>query len=59
MFLCGNRPLLDAFRRGDREALAQVYDHYYPSVVELAASLLAIGGARYDGTRRSVQGRLA
>jgi RNA polymerase sigma factor (sigma-70 family) len=37
MFLCGNRPLLDAFRRGDRQALAQVYDHYYPSVVELAS----------------------
>ena len=36
MFLCGNRTLLDAFRRGDREALAQVYDHYYPAVVELA-----------------------
>jgi RNA polymerase sigma factor (sigma-70 family) len=36
MFLCGNRALLDAFRRGDRDALAQVYDHYYPSVVEIA-----------------------
>jgi RNA polymerase sigma factor (sigma-70 family) len=37
MFLCGNRSLLDAFRRGDRDALAQVYDHYYPAVVELAS----------------------
>jgi RNA polymerase sigma factor (sigma-70 family) len=37
MFLCGDRPLLDAFRRGERQALAQVYDHYYPAVVELAS----------------------
>jgi RNA polymerase sigma factor (sigma-70 family) len=37
MFLCGNRALLDAFRRGDRDALAQVYDHYYPVVVEIAS----------------------
>jgi RNA polymerase sigma factor (sigma-70 family) len=37
MFLCGDRALLDAFRRGDREALARVYDHYCPTVVEIAS----------------------
>jgi RNA polymerase sigma factor (sigma-70 family) len=49
MFLCGNRPLLDAFRRGERQALAQVYDHYYPAVVELASRGFSFdsGGAMY------------
>ena len=57
MFLCGNRPLLDAFRRGDREALAQVYDHYYPAVVELASRGFTFesGGAalRFRGAMNS------
>src|SRR5262245_8136262 len=30
--LIGNRPLLDKFRKGDREALEQVYRHYAPQV---------------------------
>ena len=36
MWLQENRPLLDAFRRGDREAMTSVYQHYVPSVVKLA-----------------------
>jgi RNA polymerase sigma factor (sigma-70 family) len=43
MFLCGNRALLDAFRRGDRDALAQVYDHYHPAVVEIASRGFTFG----------------
>jgi RNA polymerase sigma-70 factor (ECF subfamily) len=35
MFLCGDRELLAAFRRGEAEALGRVYRHYFPMVAEL------------------------
>jgi RNA polymerase sigma factor (sigma-70 family) len=37
VFLSGNRSLLEAFRQGRPEALAEVYRHYYPAVVEIAS----------------------
>ena len=37
MFLCGDRELLAAFRRGDSEALRRVYKHYFPMVAELVS----------------------
>ena len=43
MYLCSDRSLLDAFRRGDREALGRVYDHYHPAVVEIATPALPPG----------------
>jgi len=42
--LCENRALLDGFRAGDREALAQIYWHYI-DVVETAIRR----GVRFDG----------
>jgi RNA polymerase sigma factor (sigma-70 family) len=35
MFLCGDRELLAAFRGGEAQALARVYEHYFPIVAEL------------------------
>jgi RNA polymerase sigma factor (sigma-70 family) len=37
MFLCGDRELLAAFRRGEAPALARVYEHYFPLVAELVS----------------------
>lgn len=37
MFLCGDRELLEAFRRGQPDALARVYEHYFPLVAGLVS----------------------
>jgi RNA polymerase sigma factor (sigma-70 family) len=37
MFLCGNRELLESFRRGEPDALARVYEHYFPLVANLVS----------------------
>lgn len=47
----GNRPLLDAFRRGDRAALTTVYGHYVKSV----ATLVRLG-FRLTTSRVSIPG---
>jgi RNA polymerase sigma-70 factor (ECF subfamily) len=37
MFLCGDRELLSAFRRGEAEALGRVYRHYFPIIAALVS----------------------
>src|SRR5262249_10922972 len=51
--LAGDRELLDAFRRGDREALARVYHHYVDAVARLVryGFLLETRNLRISGAR--------
>jgi RNA polymerase sigma factor (sigma-70 family) len=57
MFLCGDRELLAAFRRGEAAALARVYQHYFPMVAELVCKGFSFDGGghrmRYRGAGTS------